>query len=154
MKNREIINLYNGIIEVQKKEHEGFEFGYALSRNLRKLEPIIKSIEEQHKISEEFKKFEKEQATLINKYGNWNELLKKFTLSPENEKLFRSEMEKLRSKYKKTIEDQEEKSIEYNSYLEKELNEKVDFHLINKDNIPKTLKTNEIELIFELIKYE
>lgn len=108
-------------------------FSYAVARNKRLLEPIIKSLEEMVKPSDEMNKFTEERQALLKEHADKDEngdpivqismvngqRRETFKIPGINNKdnKFTLEMDKLKKKYKKELDEQEAKEKGYENHL-------------------------------------
>jgi len=111
-------------------------FSYAVARNKRLLEPVIKSLEEMVKPSEEHAEFIAERKKILQEFAkkdeNGDPIVRANVVAGQQQETymipgisdetneFNVKMDKLKKKFKKTIEEQESREKEYDKHLDEE----------------------------------
>ncbi|HUU99456.1 MAG TPA: hypothetical protein VMW32_00700 [Bacteroidales bacterium] len=123
---------------------------YAVAKNKRKLLEIQKDLQEIIKQSEGYKKFMKEKTKLLQKHAERDDkgrpvvnIINSIEGPIENYTLkggsapgspFAADLEKLKARYKKDIEERESQTMAYNEFLEKE--SEFEPHMVTEDLLP------------------
>jgi hypothetical protein len=135
------------------------KFNYALGKNLRKIKEEIRDLEDAVTPDEKMQQYEKERIAIneecAKKEGGSPAMIpqpdgtRRYQVDEAKQELFNKKMELLRKKYKPTLDLQEKKIQGYNQLL-RELVE-IDFHQINKDDVPDDLSPSDWEAIIDWI---
>lgn len=163
MTNEEILFMANNLTAVDAPEMDA-EFNYYVSANLNEAERVAKNIREAIKPGEKLEEYDKEVQALREKYatkdekGNPNVQIIKLPNGQQQRQYdipggesktseFGKALEKLRTKYKKDLDDQKEKM----KFLEKE-NKEFKPVMIDLDDVPKGLNRQAMDALFYVIK--
>lgn len=125
-KNREIVDLMNGLMSVQNLE--GVRFSLVISKNIRIIQQELADLEEAAKPSEEFIALSQEANTVQND----QEAIKK--LEDDNAELVQSRKDQL---------------AEVDKMLEDEI--EISLHTINEDILPEKITANQITALNKII---
>jgi hypothetical protein len=160
LKNIEIIKLYNSLQKLGNLK--GVKFSYSIARNIDKLTPIIKSLQDAAKPTEEYIKYDKERAELAEKHAKKNKDGKPNietnidnntqSYQIEDQEKFEKELKKLQSKYKKEIDYRNKQIKEQTELLEEESNFVP--YKIKQKNLPEDISVEQLSSIFQIIEDE
>jgi hypothetical protein len=137
----------------------GYKFLIALNRANNKIVEEVKIIEKLKEHSEPFKEFSKEATALYQKYaekdesGNVkftkiSETQQRILIDKENVDKLNAEMAKVEKKYKKEIEEQEKKELDYsNAIMAKST---LVLEPIDEDVVPDSLNGKQTKLLFSV----
>lgn len=148
MKKSELINLFQTMSTI--KSQGNAKFKYAILKNLTLINSEIESLkiieDELIKIMEPY---ENDRSGIIRKYGKEDEQgIIQVLPNDENFAVTIEELKNLDETHKDLISKVDEKRKEYIELLDGET-EEFSFHKIFLDNIPDTLKDNEMELLMK-----
>ena len=156
VKRIDLLNLWH-VLESIKSKKVNIKFSYFVAKNRLNIKNEIEAINETQEASEAFKVYDKERSTLAEKYADKDDKGKpiirenQYIITAEKEK-FEKDLEELKIRYKKVVEEREEQL----SKLKEFLNEEVNFEgfQIELDNLPMDLEPILIEtlLVTNLIK--
>ncbi len=155
MKKKEVITLHNNLKKLNNLT--GVKFAYAVSRNIGLLEPIIKALQDASVPNKDYFDYEKERVILAEKHsqkdenGNPKTINDEYIISDKNK--FTDELEKLRKKHKKAIDDYFSKMEEYRKMLEEEA-EELNIFKIKMADIPNEITVEQMNVIKDLIENE
>jgi len=150
IKRQKLFELLNGFSAVANLP--GVKFAYAIVKNKQKITAEVKALNDSAQPTAEYQKWEKERMTICNEYcakkdGKPVIENRKFTGLKDNKK-FEKAIDKLKAKYKETLDDYEKKVKEYNKMIVEEI--EIDLHKISKRDIPINITPKQLEAI-ELI---
>lgn len=155
MKNKDLYVFMNNANKLSNLS--GFNFVMELARNKRKAKAAIEVIEELKEELPEYLKFKTEYLKLREDFADRDEkgnpLMMNIPNQPgmqtykitEKAKEFEVEEKKLEKKYKKVLEEQQQKFIDFNNALEADCT--VDFLCVSEDAIPKNITVEQLELV-------
>lgn len=154
MKNKDILKLKQSLDLVGNLN--GIKFAYAIARNKKFIESEIEAFNEIIKPSEKFKEFDAKRVALCQELGDKNEKGEvKFANNQyvivENKTKFDKEFGKLKTEYKKDIEERDKKIKEFNEVF-LEANSKFEFYRIKLEDIPKEITAAQMGAIIDLIE--
>jgi len=114
----------------------------------------IEDIQKTSELSDEFKKCESERIDICKKFSkkdeNGDPIMSEGKFVIDNTKEFDIELNKLQEKYKNEIDKREKQIKDYKKLLDE--NSSVKFHEISLADIPKGIKSEHLDMIFELIE--
>jgi len=158
MKNKELLELMSNLNACS--DLIGVKFAYGVARNKSMLKGLIESLDEATKPSKEFSEYDQQRMELAKKYSQKDEngepkteVVDNFGNSKfvmEDEKTFNVELEKLRKKYKKALDERKKQDDDFQALLEEE--SKFKPYLIEEKDIPKDISAGQLSGIFEIIK--
>lgn len=156
MTNQELFNLAN--VMTTLKDKKSTKFGYAIMKNLEKIDRISRDLTKQSTFEreDEIKLFEKERIDILtdlsNKDENGKPVIKdnNFDLTPENLELFNTKFAELREKNKELL----EAKIENENFIKTLLEKESDYVIYKVDysDLPKDLTAEDLHSITPLIK--
>lgn len=156
MKNAEIFGLLQALRGVS--DLKGIKFAYAVLKNKNLLEQYAKKFSDSVGPSEEYNAFESERLKLVTEFSEKDEKGEPKLIEVEGRKEydikdqagFDKKAEKLKKKYKKVLDERQEKLADFEKTLEAESGVKL--HLISEEDIPQEITANQLELIQVMIK--
>jgi len=138
------------------------KFNYVVAKNLRKIKEEILDLEDGVVPDEKFSQYEKDRIAIneecAKKEGGSSAFIsqpdgtRRYQIDESKQELFNKKLEILRKKYKPTLDLQEKKIQGYNDLLREKV--EIDFHLIQKDDVPDDLSPNDWEAIIDWIVEE
>lgn len=156
VKRIDLLNLWHALEKIKSRK-ANIKFSYFVAKNRLNLKNEIEAINETQEAPEAFKAFDKERGALAEKYSdkdlNGKAIIKdnQYVIT-EKRGEFDKELEKIRKKYKKVVEERETQLEKLREFL----NEVIDFegYKIELDNLPPDLEPFLVEtlLITDLIK--
>ncbi len=162
MTHAEVIDLNAKLSKV--KNLKGFELNYAIKKNLKNLKPEIEIYSEQEKeIQEITKDFIDETNNLKSEYATVDGKVKlkhrqdgdktftEYDVPAEKKKELQQKIEELRKKHKAKLDEANDK---WKDLMESRKTGRTDFEIftVKKQNVPADISTEDMELIFDLIK--
>jgi len=154
MNKQDILDLYNGLQAVSNLP--GAKWAYAVARNITKLRPEIEALQKAFTAGKEFLDYNKKRMDLAKKYavkvdgkpktikvGSTEEYL------IDDEAKFNRELDKLKKKYKKAIEERQKEVDDFNEILKEEI--EIDLYMINSDYIPEGITPAQVSAIMPVI---
>lgn len=162
MTNRKAKQIHEGLSQISGTL-SGVKFNYAISRTTRKLDHIVKSLEDAIKPSEKFLEYENKRVALMEKFcdvdksGNpVKELVGKHVQYSITQKLgsFQKALEKLSKEYKDAISQRETQLKDYETLLDKLTDEPVTLHMIALEEVPQDITREDFKRIEILIQEE
>ncbi|MEP5362509.1 MAG: hypothetical protein ABJQ37_01625 [Reichenbachiella sp.] len=156
MKRSNYYRLKEGINRCSK--FKGGKFQYALAKNMKKLEVEIELIEAAFKPSEDFLEFDKQKVALLTEYGKKDEHGQLLVHQANGEVIFESSeqkdkfqkaFEKLKTKFKKTIDETDKQNREKIAFLNEE-SDTIEWYMIKKEDIPEDA-TGDLMLIEDFL---
>jgi len=161
MTNLELLELYSALDLKELNNLAGVKFSYAVAKNLNSLLPDIKSIEATLKFSKLYDAYEKERIELAKKHAKKEagkpvkeiviengRKIERFVL--ENTEKFNKELEVLRTKHKKALDEREKQISQYEDLLKEEV--KVKLYKVNLKDVPKDITPGQIKGIYAIIE--
>jgi len=151
MTNQKVLNLYVALQQINVK---GAKFNYCIARNMGKIKPIIEAVKKADEHSEDYRKYDTARIELAKQHadkddkGEPKESGGHFIII--NQLNFDKELEKLREKHKKAIEDREKQEKEIKELLEQEA--EIEFHKLKESDIPEDLTTKQLTSIIDIIE--
>jgi Mor family transcriptional regulator len=147
-----------GILEARPRGPHA-KFNYALGKNLRKIKEEIQDLEDAVTPDKEFNEYEKERIALneecAKKEGGVSVFIpnpdgtRRYQIDESKQESFNKKLELLRKKYKATLDLQEKKIQGYNDMMREKA--EINFHLINKEDIPDDLSPSDWEAIIDWV---
>ncbi len=147
-----------GILESRPKG-SWTKFNYALGKNLRKIKEEIQDLEDVIVPDKEMHQYEKERVVLNEEFSKREgggpvfmptpEGGRRYQIDESKREVFDEKIKLLREKYKGVLELQEKKIEGYNDLLKEKV--EIDFHLINKGDVPEDLSPSDWEAIIDWI---
>ena len=141
------------------KHLKGAKFGYAVSRSLRSIDPLVKSLLDASSYSVEFSEFLQAREELglpfaVTSDGNPLYDIYKGELSlqilPKHSAAFTKKFETLKKKYAKTIQDNETQQSEYQDLLEQEVS--IEVFIIDIDLLPEEISFGQAFRLLPMIQ--
>ena len=123
------------------------KFSYALVKNKNKLKSVFKEIKEKEPVPDEaFLEYEKERVEVVSKAAkkdaNGDPILRthpdgsrRYDIEESKMEEVNAEVEKLKEKHKKAMDDMRLKEVEYTKFLDEEID--VDIYTVSMDECPK-----------------
>ena len=146
MKKKELFELYHGLKSVEK--FSGVKFAYAVAKNLRNIEPLLKEIEKDYLPSKEFLEFEEERLQIAKTFSNEQDN-NMIWVPKENIEEFSKLLEPIIEKYKDVINQKEINDREYQKIIEEEI--EISLYKIHIDNLPNDINAEQIQSIMSII---
>jgi len=144
-------------------------FSYAVARNKRLLEPVIKSLEEMVKPSEEHVKFIAERKKILQEFAkkdeNGDPIVRAAVVAGQQQETymipgisdmsneFNIKLDKLKKKFKKEIDEQEVKEKEYDEHLDEEAKDFAPI-MVEWKLVPDELSQQAMDGVLLMIKEE
>lgn len=163
MKNIEILDLASVLSTYAKdlKNLKGAKFGYALLKNIDKLQAECKAIDEARNIPADFKEYETKRIEICEKYAEKDEEGKprkkqyaqggfEYVIDQTNTS-FTSEIEGLKEKYATAIEEFTKNEVDYKTFLTSE-NPEFKLTLVDIDSIPEDISVELLSVVKAFIK--
>lgn len=150
MKHREVIELSKKLAKV--KDLTGLTVNYAIKKNQNKLKEqitILSKMEEE--IVDIVSEYNKERNELFKVHGK--NVGNEYVIEKEKQDDFKLLIEGLNEKFKETIEKYEFELKKYFKFLDETENE-FQIYTVKKSDIPENITTEQMDLIFDLIKEE
>jgi len=147
IKKKEIQSFWRGLNAVSQGEHHRM-FAYAVGRNLQKLRPIVRLLEDETRPLEEFEKKSLELARAMAKKDESGEPVQlpgNIGLAIADPPAFNAAIKNLRESTGQDKRDEEIKEL-----LESE--EEVDIYQIDFDKVPETMKGAVLEALMPMIR--
>jgi hypothetical protein len=148
VKRIDLLNLWHALESVKGKK-VNIKFSYFVAKNRLSLKNEREAINEAQEPSEVFKTYDQDRGTLAEKFADKDPNGKPIIQNNQyviTEKWndFEKELEKLKKKYKKVIDERNEQLEKLKEFL----NEEVEFegHQIKLDNLPSDLEPNIVEI--------
>jgi len=156
MKNSDIMNLYGGLLGTATLT--GVKFSYAVARNIKILNRIVKSIQEASAPSKIFKEYEKERLEFAQKSAIKDKNGKAVTeLANDVERFvmkdnaaFEKGFEVIKEKHKQAIQERKAQIREVGELADMEI--EVDLFTIPQSYIPEEINTKQMTDIMPIIK--
>lgn len=163
LKKSRIIEILRGLRQI--RGYDNFQFKYAIRRNIDKLEPIIKPIEDMEldnlKIIQDYtierlelckrycSKDDTGEPVLID--GNMGPKTS-YDFTKENKAVFEKELEELKEKHKEALDKFREKEKEIQGILETD--ETFGCYCILKAHVPHNISDADFDTIYELLEQD
>lgn len=151
-KRKDLLELWK-LIDDLKGTKYNIKFSYFLAKNRRKIQSEVESLDESVKPSEEYKIYDAERANLANRFSDKDSDDRPIIVNSNymiTEKLaeFNKEIDTLKEKYKKVINERDEQIEGYNKMLD----EKVEFdgHTIKISEMPDQLDAASLEILMDV----
>jgi len=145
--NNDLIELFGVITELEKSSENEVDFSYGLGKNIRNIEPEVKTIQGSLKSSDDYKKYGEEHNKLLKKYADKDDKGKTISFNhqgrvayqlDENNSEYIKEYDKLKEEYKLAIEENDVKVKNFEELLEREC--EINLYTISIHSFPKSIK--------------
>jgi len=149
--NKDLIELFGVITELEKNSENEVDFSYGLGKNIRNIEPEVKTIQGSLKSSDDYKKYGEEHNKLLKKYADKDDNGKIISFNHqgrvayqinEDNPEYNKEFDKLKEEYKLAIEENDIKVKNFEELLEREC--EFDLYTISIHSFPKHIKRMSI----------
>ncbi len=146
-----IEELFKNLTLIGQKDLPGAKFNYALIKNLNLLRPVVEAMDKVKTDSKPYMEYQTKRVELAKKYSKKNEdgspVMENNSFTIENIKEFTEEHAKLAEEYKDQL-----KEID-DLYKQEEL--VLGFpHTIKLELVPESIKTTELNSIYDIIEGE
>lgn len=152
MTKQEMFTLYKSLNQLGQLK--GVKFAYAVSRNLKKIQPEIDAMDKSFEPSEDFKKFDEERVELAKthakKDANGEPETKNNQFIMEDQAVFEVEFTALREKYAEAVKEREDQAKEYDELLKTESS--VELYKVKLENVPVDITAMQLHSINEIIE--
>jgi len=147
VKKRDLLRLHNAIHALEGKVFN-VKFSYFIAKNKVAMRDEITALEEARKVSDEYKKYDTERATLAQQYSDKNEdgsakIQGNSFVITTNAELFQEDLEGLRVKYKDAIEEYETMMKDFEELLNQEV--EYDGTKVDLKDVPQTIEPAILE---------
>ena len=152
MKRKDLFRLKDGLDNVSYLS--GVKFAYAIIKNKKMIEQELITLQEIIKPSPEIEEYEKNRIAICEKHCKRDEnnqlKIQNNTYDIEDMDTFNKDIEELKKKNKKVLDNRQKQADEYNKLLEEDI--EIPFVLIKQDDLPNSLSASQMEQIFEIIE--
>lgn len=156
MTNHDLFRLLEGLRSVGNLP--GVKFSYAVAKNIRRIEPLVKDLEAGNKPSEIFEAYEKERGKLLEEYAQRDDNNRPVMIQSgnrgqyqmEDQLAFEAALEALDAKHPEAIDEQKKRGAEFETLLEEKADE-VKIHTVKIANVPEGITAGQMTAIFEII---
>lgn len=159
MTKNEILNLYRGLLSLNKARIAGVKFAYAVNKNINILKSEIEALDEAKKFSEEFLAFDKERIIMAEANAKKDEKGKPLTATDpltnmgsyvmENEAEFEVKFVELKEKHKPAIDARDVQVKEFEELLKTPST--VELHKLKIEDVPATITTDQMSIIMPIL---
>lgn len=137
----------------------GVKFAYALSKNLRLIEPIVKSMADSLQPGAEFKAYNLERVQLAEKHcikdASDRPVIAdgKYQFTPQDRITFDARLNDLQVKFADAIAERKQQEDDYIALLDSEIDEQTlpVFHIVKLADVPEGITAGQLEGIHQLI---
>ncbi len=156
-KKRDILETFVAIQSLPKAKSARVQ--YAFEKNKRLILPIVESLEESKKPSDEYVTYDLERVGLCKKFslkdakGESVTFNRDFVIDPSRKNEFDAALNKLKEEHKKSVDEYDEKLKEYSAMLEEK--EVVNYHKVALSNVEDAyddMPQNIMAAIFDMIE--
>ena len=146
MTNRNLFDLFNALMNISAISKSNFKFGWAVARNLKNLSPIIDTLREPLKGTDEYQEYEKARMDLIRKYGKTDEKTGRQAMYMEGNqseyvilkpKEYRADIKELQKEHKKAFDIHQKVIKDFEEKLDEKCDEKVKLYKVDSEHIPR-----------------
>lgn len=150
--NRKVLEIQSAIEQLGSQKVD-VHFAYALAKNKGIIEKEVTALKEAGKWSQEYSEYEGQRVKLCHKHAIKNPDGTPKIIGPiylmQDQEAFDKDLDKLRAKNKKIIDEQEARNKKFEDILKEEV--EIDFHNIKLSSIPKEISPDIMSLLFPMI---
>jgi hypothetical protein len=155
MKRKKILAMQQAFSQLEKGQHS-FKFSYFIARNNKLVKEEVEIWQKMILPAGKFKEYEDKRMDMIKKFAEKqsNGIYKiengEYIIVPEKQKDFDKEIEKLKKRYKKALDEREKQMKDFDDSLEN-LDVDLKFSTIDIKDMPEEITPLQVEAFIELI---